>query len=394
MSPVFVIAAKDLKQRFRDRSAIVLGFVAPLGIAALMSFAFRGADRFHITVGVVDRDHGPLATAFASFMQNPALHGVVTVRTVPDEATARRLVRNGSLSSAIVVPPGFSAAASGEGATGTGATGLAVLTSVNSELGGEVSRALAGSFVNQVDADRLSVATAIAAGAPASRAAELSAAAAKLRVPENVVNEPIGSRPLKAVNYYAPAMAIFFVLFAIGFTARSFFSEERDGMIDRIAAAPVRPTTVLFGKALSVFVYGVASLATVLLFTSWFFGAHWGNPIGATLLCVAMVVAVVVLTALVIALARTERQAEGIAAIIVFGLALLGGNFVTISAAPAIMRRLALLTPNGWALRGFVDLTTGARGAGVIVQPLVAIAAFTLVVGVIAALLARRWAVR
>src|SRR3974377_1480157 len=141
MSPVFVIAAKDLKQRFRDRSAIVLGFVAPLGIAALMSFAFRGADRFHITVGVVDRDHGPLATAFASFMQNPALHGVVTVRTVPDEATARRLVRNGSLSSAIVVPPGFSAAASGEGATGTGPAGLAVRTSVNPPLGRAGGRA-------------------------------------------------------------------------------------------------------------------------------------------------------------------------------------------------------------------------------------------------------------
>ena len=60
-------------------------------------------------------------------------------------------------------------------------------------------------------------------------------------------------------------MAIFFLLFAVGFTSRSFFSEVNDGMIDRIAAAPVRPTALLFGKALSVFAYGIASLTTVLV---------------------------------------------------------------------------------------------------------------------------------
>ena len=38
-----VIAAKDLRQRFRDRSAIVLGFVAPLLMVALMNAAFSGA---------------------------------------------------------------------------------------------------------------------------------------------------------------------------------------------------------------------------------------------------------------------------------------------------------------------------------------------------------------
>ena len=47
---------------------------------------------------------------------------------------------------------------------------------------------------------------------------------------------------------------------------------------------------------------------------------------------------------------------------------------------PAVMRRLALLTPNGQALRGFVDLTTGASGA-VILEPLIAIVGFTVVVG-------------
>lgn len=390
MSPVLVIAAKDLRQRFRDRSAIVLGFVAPLAIAALMSFAFRGTESFHITVGIVDRDHGAIATAFSSFMRSPDLKDVVTVRVFADEASASARVHSGALAAAVVIPAGFSAAAT----TGTGPAQLDVLTSTNSQLGAEVTQSLAGSFVNQVNADRLSVETAISAGAPASRLAQLSAAASQLRVPETVTNLPIGSKPLKAVSYYAPSMAIFFLLFAIGFTSRSFFSEVNDGMIDRIAAAPVRSTSLLFGKALSVFAYGVASLTTVLVFTSVFFGADWGNPLSVAALALAMVVAVVALTALVIALARTDRQAEGLSSVIIFGLALLGGNFVSISAAPPLMRRLALFTPNGWAMRGFVDLTTGARGAGVVVQPVLGMLAFSVIVGAGAVLLSRRLVIR
>ncbi len=385
MRPAFVIAGKDLKQRFRDRSAIVLGFVAPVAIATLMSVAFRGTEHFHVTIGVVDRDHGALSTAFVDVLQSPDLRGVVTAERIPDQTTASRRVHSGNLAAAIVVPPGFS-----ESVTANRAAQLDVLTSVNTALGGQVALSLARSFVAQVNADRLSLATAIAAGAPQSQVAQLAVAATKLHIPESVAARPIGSRPLKAISYYGPAMAIFFLLFAVGFTSRSFFSERSDGMLDRIAAAPVRAGEILLGKALSVFVYGVASLTTMVVVTTVLFGAYWGSPLQAGALCLVMILAVVALTSLVIAVARTQRQAEGLSSIIVFGLAILGGNFVSISTAPAVMRKIALLTPNGWALRGFVDLTTGASGASVVLQPLLAILAFSVVVGGVAAASAHR----
>jgi ABC-2 type transport system permease protein len=140
---------------------------------------------------------------------------------------------------------------------------------------------------------------------------------------------------------------------------------------------------------LSVFLYGLLSLATVAVVTTLLFGADWGPPPAAAALCVAMVLAVVCLTAFVIAVSRTERQAEGFASLLVFGLALLGGNFIFVSVSPSLIRRLALLTPNGWALRGFTDLATGAS-AHAVVQPIVAILAFSLVIGGVAAVFSRR----
>jgi len=124
--------------------------------------------------------------------------------------------------------------------------------------------------------------------------------------------------------------------------------------------------------------------------TSVAFGANWGDPLAAICLGVALVFSIVCLTALVIGVSRTPRQAEGFSSIVVFGLALLGGNFVFVSAEPPLMRRLALLTPNGWAMRGFTDLATIGGGLGTVVEPVVAILVFSAVVGVAAALLARR----
>lgn len=181
----------------RDRSAWVLGFLAPVAVATLISFAFSGAESFHTDVAVVDEDHGVLAAAFTGFLASPEL-GV-----------------------ALVIPAGFSDAAHG----GT-VRPITVLTTVDSPLAGEVARSIAGSFVAQLNADRLAVATAVAAGAPP---ADLAAQAASLRLPEQVVRQASGAR-LKSVSYYGPAMGIFFMFFAIGFGARSYFLERRGGV--------------------------------------------------------------------------------------------------------------------------------------------------------------------
>lgn len=385
MPPALAIAAKDLRQRLRDRSAIVLGVVAPVLIAALMSFAFRGAENFHFTMGFVDADGGPVAASLSQVLSDPSLRQVVTVRPLGSPAAAREAVRGGQVQAALVVPAGFSSAVQT-----TRPLPITVVSDVNNTIAGNVTASIAESFVAQINADRLSVAAALAAGAPAGSLPELARQAADLQIPVQTAEVPVSARQLTTMSYYAPAMAIFFLLFTVTFTARSYFVDRATGMIDRIRAAPVRPIEVLVGKALSVLVFGAASLAVIGLVTSALFGADWGDPLAAIVLGLAMVLAVVCLTALVIAVARTQRQAEGLGSIAVFTLALLGGNFVLLSSAPPVMQRLALATPNGWALRGFTDLATSGGGLGTVAVPVVAILVFCSVTGALAAWLAPR----
>ena len=196
-------------------------------------------------------------------------------------------------------------------------------------------------------------------------------------------------RPLDTISYYAPAMGIFFMLFAIGFGSRGYFLERSGGTLERLAAAPISPGTVILGKSLATFVYGVASLGTVALVTTLVFDAYWGPPLAVAALVVSLALTLVGLTALVIAVARTERQAEGLSSMLTFGLVLLGGNFIFISAAPPLLRTLSLLTPNGWALRAFTDLAGGADWTAV-VTPVLVLLGIALVTSAAAVALRRR----
>jgi ABC-2 type transport system permease protein len=377
------IAGKDLRQRFRDRSAVVLGFVAPLVIAALMSFAFKSSEHFHFTLGVVAADRGPQGSALVTALSSPAIRSVITVKAVATESAAAQQVRSGDVAAALVIPAGFSAAV-----TSGAAASLPTLTSVNHVLAGQVTASIAASFVAQLNADRLAVVSALATGTRTEMATLVTAASA-LHLPLVVATVPSGSRPLKAISYFGPAMGIFFVFFAISFSSRSWFIERRAGTLERIAAA-ARPATILLGKSLSVFVYGTASLTTMAVFTTVVFGADWGGPLLGAVLCLSMVLAVVALTGLVIAVARTERQAEGFASIIVFTLALMGGNFMFAPSAPALLRRLALFTPNGWALRGFVDVSTGPHSFAAVTGPALAMLGFSALVAALTVALSRR----
>lgn len=385
MSAAVVIALKDLKQRLRDRSAIVLGFVAPLGIALLMSNAFSGVENIHLRSGFVDADGGVLVSSLRQTFEDPALADLVELVEVDDEAKARSMVDDGDLDTAIVVPKGFS-----DGALGGDPVSIRVLSSSNAQVGGEVLGAIAEGFVAQVNANRLSAAAVVAAIPPGAASPDRVGRVAQLRIPVRVQERSIAARQLKTISYYGPSMGIFFMLFGVGFGARSFFSERTNGTLDRLAAAPVRAWQILVGKAISVFAYGTLSLGTVVAVTSLLFGADWGNPLAVLALCLAMVTSTVALTMLVIAIARTERQAEGMSSLVVFVLALVGGNFVVAAGMPEGLRRLALMTPNGWALRGFSDLAVGIPAFDAVALPVAAMLGFSAVVSSIAVLASRR----
>jgi ABC-2 type transport system permease protein len=90
-----LVAGKDLRQRLRDRSALVIAFIAPFVLASIIGLAFGGDFAFRATYAVADADRGPVATGFTDrVLASEGLRDLVTVRRV-EPGEARALVDRG-----------------------------------------------------------------------------------------------------------------------------------------------------------------------------------------------------------------------------------------------------------------------------------------------------------
>lgn len=362
------IALRDLRARLRDRSALVTAFVAPLVLAVILAVALGSSGDVAVTIALADEDGGAVGEGIATALASD--DGPFTLLAVDDADGVRAALEADEAGAGIVVPAGTSdAVQSGQPAE------LRVVRS-SGGLSGDLAVAVARGVAAQVERGRLVTAVAVdAGGADPATAGALVPEALEADPAIAVRDEPLPGSLTNAASYFGPAMAVFFVFFVVGAGPQSLLRQRAEGSLARLAAAPIPRWTILLGTALSVLVLALACIATLWLVMSLGFGASWGHPVGVLLLALGITIAAAAITTLVATLARTEEQVAGWTSVIVFTLALLGGSFGTL---PAALEPLSLATPNGLALRGFVDLAAGG-GLDVVVTPLLGALAFTVV---------------
>ncbi len=367
MRRVLVIAATELRRRIRSRSALVTAFLGPLVLATVLGLLVTGTGEVRFTIGLVDEDRSATSGAITAGLDEPPPGTPITFRRLDDRRTATAAVDDGDVDAAIVIPAGFGAAAT------TGAPlPLAVLRAPERVVSGQVARSVADGIAARFDQVDLAVRAVLARGqAPDPGFVD---AAAGLPPAYELVDTGSGGRPLTASGFFGTSMSILFLFFTVGFAARSLIAERRDGTLARVLASPTGPGHVIAGKTLAVSLLGLAGFATVWAVTTVAFDATWGDPVVVVALMVATVLAIGGIATFVASLARTPAQADAVGSAVAFALALLGGNFLGPGAAPDLLQRLALLTPNGWALRGFTDVAVGAASTGEVVRTLAVLA--------------------
>lgn len=386
----FTIAAKDLRLRLRDKSVWIIAFVAPFALAAIVSFAFKGEGEFHTTIVFADEDSSQISRAFVAALTTPDLKKIITLRTVESADEAESLTESEKVSAGLVIPKGF-AQSLVDGASPK----ITVIRHPNSPIAASIAENIARRFASETDSVRLSVATVLSGGSAALGPDEIAARAVQRRIPTSVQEGALGTRGQNpSSNYFAPAMALFFVFFTVSFGGMSLLRERRLGTMQRLLAAPMPRSQIILGKVLSTFAVGVISLTTMVAATSWMLGANWGNLVAVAGLILATVFAAMGIMSTVAVFATTEERAGALSSIVVLALSLLGGNFMPISQAPKIFRSLALLTPNGWALRGFTDLVADGGGIASVTTHIAVIVGFGLVTGLLALSQTRRMLVR
>jgi ABC-2 type transport system permease protein len=357
-------------------------------LAAIFSLLLpTGGETFRADYAFVDLDDSAPSAAFLSgplgAIEEAGIAGIVVVE---DEEAARAAIESGDADAAAIIPSGFGAAVQ-EGA----AADMVVIGDTNAGLATEILRSLAEGYVAELDAIRLSVATALA-GQPEpdpETVAALAARAVDTASPVRLVDAEAELRRMPAATFFPASMAIFFLFFTAQFGVLSLLGERRQGTLPRLVAAPIPPWAIVAGKAIGSFILGVTAMAVIVVASTLLLGAEWGNPIGVAALVVAAVLSAMGITALVTTLGRTEEQAGGWNAIVAVTLGILGGSFFDLSQAPEILSRLSFITPHAWFLEGLDVLAAPSATLADMALPLGALLAFAIVTGGIGLLRAR-----
>ena len=359
-----VIALNELRRRLRDRSVLIGCLAAPLLMAAVLGLSFAGSSSpVAVRVGV----SGASPQLVAAAVQASQLPPGVSVVSMPSEQAMKNAVADGNLDSGVAVLPGQLRLSSllipivDPGATHT--PGYDVVTKGTSQLGHEYAESVAAGISSVLYAGKVAHGVTID---PAT---------------VTIKTQSVGHGGKVNLNFFAPNIAVVFLFIGSGLGMRSLLMERSAGTLARITAAPLRPTQIVLGKLLAIFVTGLATIFVIWAVTTFAFGANWGNPLGVLFMCLGATAAMCGIGVFLTSLAKTEQQAFGITLLVGLFLALLGGNLLPSGSLPDVFQVLALGTPNGWALVGFGRLDQLREPASSIVGPFFVLLAIALVAG-------------
>ncbi|WP_274361596.1 ABC transporter permease [Paenibacillus thermotolerans] len=169
---------------------------------------------------------------------------------------------------------------------------------------------------------------------------------------------PIRTETVKtftAMQYYASAMLVMFLLYS-GMVAASGLAGERErNTLERLAAAPVPFGSIIAGKMLAHGTIACIQTAFIIAFTHWVYGVYWGDRLG--LLAVASVLTVIASMSLGLLAAEFFRSAKVVTAVfqtLVITMTLLSGGFT--QGIGEEMAAVGRFTLSYWSTRSFLRL--------------------------------------
>ena len=411
MQKLLTIALKDLKLIFRDPAALILMLLAPFLITlgmGLITGRFSGSATSgisNISVAIVNQDEGELGKALEAMFTSEELADLVepTFPTTPDEA--RRLLEADEASAAIVIPLGFSASIIPDerGSTSREVVQIAFIASPNAPTNAGILRSILDAFLTHVEVGRIGAEVTLSQLAQTGKLTPELAARLGEDLGTQLAQQSAQAQPIRLENttasgaavkfdllmYFAPGMALMFLMFAVTYGGRSLLQENRTGTLPRMLQTPTAPAQILGGKVLGIFLTAVAQLTILIGGTSLLFSLDWGEPLGVLLLILAAAFAASGWGSFIATLFKTPAQVANFGSIIMLVFGLLGGSFFDMSLLPGWVSALGKVTPNAWGLQGFTTLAGGGTLSS-IGEPLLALVLMGIILFAAASIWMRR----
>jgi len=162
-----------------------------------------------------------------------------------------------------------------------------------------------------------------------------------------------------------PGIVVMFTLLVLLTSGSSMLVVERtQGLLRRLASAPMTRTEVVAGKWGGRMVLATMQIGFAVLVGTYLFKMQWGPDILMIVVVLACWAAFCASAGLLLgSLARTDAQATGVGVLTANVLAALGGCWWPIEVTPDWMQGLQKLMPTGWAMDALHKLISFEAGA-------------------------------
>jgi ABC-2 type transport system permease protein len=411
----------------RDRVAQALTFLLPIVFFSIFATVFGGqqnASTSRIRVAIVDEDHTEVSGRLVAALRSEK---GLRVRVTADEnehgnpldrGAAEKLVRDGDVPVAVVIPRGLGESFMQHGFAGGSGPAIQLLSDVSDPIAPQMVLGLiqkaamtsapdlmmqgglrqferyAGAMTPQQKAavdEWLPLLKARTQGGSAQRS---GAAGDGLPISVDVV-DLMRSKTNKQslVSFYAAGIGVMFLLFSsVGAAGGALLEEAEAGTLERLLSTNIGMSGVLAAKWMLLALIGCAQLTVMFLWGRFVFGLPLFSHLpGFAVMTLATAGAAAALGLVLASLARTRAQLQGFSTIFILTMSALGGSMFPRFLMSETMQKIGLLTFNAWALDGYLKVFW--RDAAIWQlwpQVLVLAVATALFLGT-ARVLARRW---
>ncbi len=415
----WLLVGKDLRAYFRDRTAVLMGFLLPIALVTVAGFiarfAFGGAGGMpRVTLWVADADQ---STASARFLKALRMVGILQVRPREDERVLsqtelRRLARDGEIHHLLVIEAGFAdslkrrqmpmltmvrdpdrtledrairfgvlEALVGFLGESLGAESAAAMREALRDSGFEEEEIQQFLDAAQIVQDSLRPPSQDPTRLPSTpsdlrsrQSSEVGASDDRPRAAPDLFGQILQLVPLtneditragglrKYPFHYAQAVSgvtVMMLMLGLMFCGTTLIYERDSGTLSRLMVMAIPRSSIFWGKYAFSAVVGLVQLAVFFLYGNLIFKIDaFRDPLTLAVLCLTWTAAANSMGILVAVCARTARQAETLAYILVLIMAGLGGCWIPtqIMDLPPAAEFITRCMPTNWAMAGFQGL--------------------------------------
>tara|TARA_R110001583_G_scaffold69300_2_gene196564 strand:+ start:2176 stop:3405 length:1230 start_codon:yes stop_codon:yes gene_type:complete len=368
MKIILLILKKDLKLFFSNKKAVLLTFLIPIILISLFAFAFGG-------IGQKSTSFNPIELLYTDNDQSDfskkivnKLNDVKELKLVNlNEGESENLLKKGKNVGFLKIYSGFQDSLKlgkelpvilkydASKQFEFGILKSIVTGKIMSAVGNEIQKIktkeyLDKSFNNLTDLQKEKITREVLNSEATNSSTTIS-----LKT-ESILKEQDKKGILGLIQAVA-GTAIMMLLFSISGVGGGLLEEKESGTLSRLFYAPLKLTSIIFGKMGAAFVISFLQLTIMFVFAWLAFGLPIFNDLfSLIILTIAVAFAVSSFGLFLVSIAKTRQQLQGLSTIIILVMSAIGGSMIPLFIMPSIMQKIAVISLNYWGIQGYFDI--------------------------------------